>query len=61
MKAINPGNIGRPFSVRFIDNGEGADAAPDQIGTAVFQEYDCASEPDIQLRELTIGNLQVRG
>lgn len=60
VAAVNPDNIGRPYSLRFIDNGEGAGAAPDQIGTARFQDYDCLTEPEIPLREITTGNLQVR-
>lgn len=59
VAAVNPDNIGRPYSLRFIDNGEGAGAAPDQIGTARFVYYDCHTEPEITLREIPTGNLQV--
>ena len=61
VAAVDPDNIGRPYSFRFIDNGEGANAPPDEIGAARFEYYDCETEPDIELRPLTAGNLQVRG
>jgi hypothetical protein len=60
VDAVDPDNIGRPYSMRFLDNGEGANTPPDEIGVARFAEYDCTTEPDIPLRVLTIGNLQVR-
>ena len=60
VAAIDPDNIGRPYSVRFIDNGEGANAPPDEIGTEQFVDYDCATEPDRPVRQLTIGNLLIR-
>jgi hypothetical protein len=61
VSAVNPDNIGRPYSMRFVDNGEGSRAAPDRIGVGRFQEFDCTTEPDLPLRDLTIGNLQVGG
>jgi hypothetical protein len=61
VSALNPDNIGRPYSFRFIDNGEGSGAPPDEIGVARFADYDCMTEPDIPLRQLTTGNLQIRG
>lgn len=60
VAAVDPNNIGRPYSVHFLDNGEGADAAPDEIGTERFVGYDCTSEPDIPTRPLMIGNLRIR-
>jgi len=60
VEAVNPDNIGRPVSMRFIDNGEGANASPDEFG-GVWQEYDCATAPALSTRQITIGNLQVRG
>lgn len=60
VAAVNPGNIGRPVSMRFIDNGEGANAPPDEFG-GTWANYDCATEPDLSTRQLKIGNLQVRG
>jgi hypothetical protein len=60
VAAVNPDNIGLPYSFRFLDNGEGAGAPSDEIGTARFVEYDCTTEPDINLRQLRIGNLQIR-
>jgi hypothetical protein len=59
VAAVNPDNIGRPYSVRFVDNGEGANVAPDEIGVRRFEYYDCAGEPDISLRPLITGNLQI--
>ena len=61
VDAKDPDNIGLPYSMRFVDNGQDADAEPDEIGGERFVGYDCTTEPEIQLRELTIGNLQVRG
>lgn len=61
VAAENPDNIGRPYSVRFVDNGEGAGAEPDEIGVERFADYDCTTEPDIALRQLTMGNIQIRG
>jgi hypothetical protein len=61
VSAGNPDNIGRSYSVRFIDNGEGSGGPPDEIGVARFQNYDCMAEPDIPSRQLVTGNLQVRG
>lgn len=61
VAAANPDNVGRPYSVRFVDNGERAGAEADEIGVERFADYDCTTEPDIQLRRLTMGNLQVRG
>lgn len=60
VAAINPDNIGRPYSVRFVDNGEGDAAAADEIGVLWLQYADCGTEPDISVRELVIGNLRVR-
>jgi len=60
VAAVNPDNIGRPSSMRFIDNGEGANAPPDEFG-GVWEDYDCVTEPDLSTRQLTIGNLQIRG
>lgn len=59
VAAVDPNNIGRPVSMRFIDNGEGANAAPDEIG-GIWADYDCVTEPDHATRQLTIGNLQIR-
>jgi hypothetical protein len=61
VAAVNPDNIGQPYSVRFVDGGEGSGAPPDEIGVEAFADYDCTSEPDISMRQLTIGNLQIRG
>lgn len=60
VAALDPGNIGRPYSFRFIDNGEGANAPPDEIGVERFEDYDCELEPDIATRQIKIGNLQIR-
>jgi hypothetical protein len=60
VEAVNPANIGRPVSLRFIDNGEGVNAPPDEFG-GIWEYHDCATEPDLPTRQLTIGNLQVRG
>jgi hypothetical protein len=60
VSAVSPDNIGRPYSFRFIDNGEGVGAPPDEIGVGRFLETDCMTEPTIGLRQLTIGNLQIR-
>jgi hypothetical protein len=60
VSAGNPNNIGHPVSLRFIDNGEGVNMPPDEFG-GVWTEYDCATEPELSTRQLTIGNLQVRG
>jgi hypothetical protein len=60
VAAADPNNIGRPYAVRVIDNGEGANSMPDEVGSARFIDYDCATEPDISLRQLTTGNIVVR-
>lgn len=60
VEAVNPNNIGRAVSMRFIDNGEGVNAPPDEFG-GIWQDYDCATEPDLSTRQVIIGNLQVRG
>jgi hypothetical protein len=60
VAAVDPDNVGRSVSMRFIDNGEGASALPDEFG-GIWEYHDCASEPDLLTRQLTIGNLQVRG
>lgn len=59
MEAVNPDNIGRPVSMRFVDNGEGAKALPDEFG-GIWEYYDCAAEPDLSTRQVIIGNLHVR-
>jgi hypothetical protein len=61
VAAVNPDNIGRPYTVRFIDNGEGEGAAPDEFGVARFGDFDCTTEPDLPLRQLEIGNVQIIG
>jgi hypothetical protein len=61
VAAVDPANVGRPYSFRVIDHGEGASAAPDEFGAARFELYDCATEPEITTRPLKIGNLQVQG
>jgi hypothetical protein len=61
VAAVNPDNIGRPYSIRFVDNGQGDGAAPDEIGVGRFVGSDCADEPDLSLRQLKMGNLQIRG
>jgi len=60
VEAAGAGNVGRPVSMRFIDNGEGANALPDEYGGA-WQDHDCATEPDLSTRQVMIGNIQVRG
>jgi len=59
--AADPGNVGRPYSFRFVDNGEGGNVSPDEIGAARFEYHDCMTEPTIPLRSLEVGNLQIRG
>lgn len=61
VAAAGPGNIGKPYSFRFVDNGEGLGSAPDEFGAARFEYYDCMTEPDLPMRQLEFGNLQVRG
>lgn len=61
VAAVNPDNIGRPYSIRVIDHGEGANAAPDEFGGTRFMYYDCVTEPDLPVWDLTIGNIVVRG
>ena len=57
--------VGTEFSWRVIDNGQGANAPPDQITRtlrvgAPASDF-CASTPDIGvLRDLEAGNIQVR-
>ena len=60
VEAVNPNNIGRAVSMRFIDNGEGVNAPPDEFG-GIWQDYECATEPDLSTRQVIIGNLRVRG
>jgi hypothetical protein len=59
VSSANPDNVGRPYMLRVVDNGEGAGAPADQIGIGRFLDADCESEPDLSLRSLIIGNLQV--
>jgi hypothetical protein len=61
VAAVNPDNIGRPYAVRVVDNGEGSRSAPDEVGSARFIDYDCTTEPDIPLRQLSDGNIKVTG
>ena len=60
VDAINPNNIGLPFSFHMVDHGEGDESAPDEFGSAWGQYFDCETEPDLPMALLTIGNLQVR-
>ena len=60
VAALDPRNIGLPYSFHFIDNGEGINAPPDEIGVERYGDYDCAQEPDIETRQIKIGNLQIR-
>lgn len=60
MKAVNPANVGRPVSMRFVDAGEGGNAPPDEFG-GIWEYHDCATEPDLSTRPISIGNVQVRG
>lgn len=58
--AVNPANIGNPYAFMVVDNGEGVNAPPDEIVT-VHDYLDCTTEWSRGTRQLTIGNLQVRG
>lgn len=58
--AADPANVGLPYSFKVVDNGEGANAPPDEIRTEHVY-HDCTSEWGGATRALTIGNLQVRG
>lgn len=53
-------NIGRPYSYRFIDNGEGAGDPPDEFAVRRFELHDCLMEPDLETRAVEFGNIQVR-
>lgn len=59
VSAANPDNVGRPYSFHFIDNGQGANCDPDEIGVGRFVDSNCESEPELEMRQLTIGNLKV--
>jgi len=59
VSSVDPDKIGRPCSLHFVDNGEGANAPPDEIGVGRFVESDRASEPDLALHPLLIGDLRV--
>lgn len=61
VDAFDPANIGLPYSFRVVDNGEGGNAAPDEIVTVRHSWLDCTTEWDLGTRPLTSGNLQVRG
>jgi hypothetical protein len=61
VSAVSPDNIGRPYSLRFVDNGEGGGASPDEIGGARFEYHDCQDQMEFPLRQLTMGNLRIRG
>lgn len=61
VAAAGPENIGRPYSLHFVDNGEGKDAMPDEFGGARYEDLDCMTEPDIPTHPVTGGNLTVGG
>lgn len=61
VAAEGEGNIGRPYALRVIDHGEGGNDVPDEVGVVRFVEYDCTAEPELSLRPVVIGNIQVRG
>jgi hypothetical protein len=61
-KAINPDFVGDPIGLRLIDNGEGADAAPDQFGATLAvasAEGYCEERPATALAAVEAGNLVV--
>lgn len=58
--AVDPATIGNPYAFMVVDNGEGANAQPDEIVT-VRGYLDCTTEWSLGTRQLTIGNLQIRG
>ncbi len=60
VAAADRANIGRPYTIRFVDNGTGPVEGPDRIGTAPFVGYDCLREPDIHTGSLMTGDLRIR-
>lgn len=58
--AVDPENIGNPYAFMVVDNGEGVNAPPDEI-VSVQAFLDCRTEWSRGTRQVTIGNLQVRG
>jgi hypothetical protein len=68
VQAGAEGNIGRYFGLRVIDNGEGANAPPDEMTRTVWFQYDpqvawdfCSNMPtDSPVWPLDGGNVQVR-
>jgi hypothetical protein len=60
VEAANPANIGRPVSIRVVDNGEGEHALPDELG-GIWEYHDCGSMPDLDTRGLLIGNISIKG
>jgi hypothetical protein len=57
--AVDPDNVGRRLFVKAVDNGEGAEASPDEIGGA-WRDADCTTEPDAELKPLLGGNVEIR-
>jgi hypothetical protein len=58
--ATNPGNVGRRLFVKAVDNGEGADAVPDELGGR-WEDVDCTAEPDAELTPVRGGNVEILG
>jgi hypothetical protein len=68
IQAVNPGNVGKWFGLRVVDNGEGANDPPDQMtrsqwfGVNEFMAWDmCEQMPtDHELQDIPKGNIQIR-
>jgi hypothetical protein len=57
-----PSNIGKVFCIIVIDNGEGMDAAPDQISSTLQYDASYCVNPifPVTMMDLIGGNIQVR-
>jgi hypothetical protein len=70
QKAENPANLGKWASIRAVDNGEGVNSSPDEVGIRwrgfPREENDpndfCVGQPtDLGTSPVEAGNLQIRG
>lgn len=63
--AVSPGNVGKAYGFKVVDNGEGHQAVPDQFASRRFppsaEEY-CAEKPDDMahpVHDMEAGNIQI--
>ena len=61
----DPGRVGQDVVWRVVDNGHGADAAPDQISRSFIRvpggaSIHCLNTPNLALNDVDAGDIQVR-